>query len=79
MMPLRYIWGEFDDQWSCLNPLLERVHARTIQRYWRGYKARKRALLMKVHLKVREVYAKRARRESSAIKIQKVYRGHRRR
>lgn len=80
MMPLRYIWGM-----SCLNSpyrnvlFPERVNARTIQRYWRGHKARKRALLMKVHMRVREVYAKRERREASAIKIQKVYRGHMRR
>ena len=57
----------------------ERVKARTIQRYWRGYKARKRALIMMVHKKVNAVYARREVKEKSAIRIQKVYRGHRRR
>ena len=34
---------------------------------------------MMVHKKVNAVYEKRERKEKAAIKIQKVYRGHRRR
>ena len=61
MMPFRYV--------------LERSRALTIQRVFRGHRARRRFLVLLVHQKIHDVIDRKRRRDRAAVNIQRVFRG----
>ena len=61
LMPFRYVF--------------ERNRALTIQRVFRGHRARRRFLVLLVHKKIHDVIERKRRRERAAVDIQRVYRG----
>ena len=59
--------------------VFERRKAIIIQRYYRGFHARRRCMLLRIKKKMYDIYGVHRNKVKAAIKIQKVYRGHMRR
>lgn len=59
--------------------MFERRKAIVIQRYYRGFHARRRVMILRIMRKMDELYGGHKRRVRAAIVIQKIFRGHLRR
>ena len=59
--------------------MFERRKAIVIQRYYRGFHARKRVLILVIMRKMGELYGEYEKRQKAATDMQKIFRGHQRR
>ena len=62
-----------------LRYMFENRKAIVIQRYYRGFHARRRVLILRIMRKMDQLYGGHTRRVRAAIVVQKIFRGHQRR